>query len=60
MIESATARDGVELGNPVNGREYSTVTLVGGTGAPDDLQYACILPLPEPRDCTELDPATQA
>lgn len=60
MIESATARDGVELGNPVNGREYSTVTLGGGTSAPDDLQYACILPLPEPRDCTERDPATQA
>jgi len=60
MLESATARDGVELGNLVNGREYSTADAVAGTNTPDDLQYACILPLPEPRDCATLDPATQA
>jgi hypothetical protein len=28
--------------------------------APDDLQYACIFPLAEPRDCTQRDPNTDA
>jgi hypothetical protein len=60
MVESATPRDGVEVGNAVNGREYSTVDAVLGNQTPDDLQYACILPLPEPRDCAALDPSTQA
>jgi len=61
MIESETPRAGVELGNVVNGREYSTIETVNGTSAtPDDLEYACIVPLPEPRDCSALDPATQA
>jgi hypothetical protein len=32
--------------NPINGKEY-TIT------ARDDLQYACIFPLPTPRDCTD-------
>ena len=60
MIEAPTPRAGVDAGNPINGRESSTVDSLGGTNTPDDLQYACILPLPEARDCAELDPATQA
>ncbi len=49
MIESTGARGGVEASNPINGREYDTAQ---GSGQEDDLQYACIFPLPEPRDCT--------
>ena len=58
MVESPLARDGVPAANPTNGREYSTTNVSLQT--PDDLQYACILPLPEPRDCALLDPATAA
>lgn len=43
-------------GNPINGRDY--VTVQPPSGAPDDLQYACILPLPVPRDCNQFDPNT--
>jgi hypothetical protein len=49
MIESDLPRAGVESGNPFNGREFSTVAV----GARQDLEYACIFPLPEPRDCAE-------
>ena len=58
MIESPLAREGVTAGNPINGREYSTAVFDSAT--PDDLQYACIFPLPEPRDCSLLDPAVAA
>ena len=47
MVESPFARPGVREGNPDNGREYDTRI----DGTPQDLQYACIFPLPEPRDC---------
>lgn len=53
MIESAFARAGVTPGNAINGREYSTDSENPGT--PNDLEYACIFPLPEPRDCSQLD-----
>jgi hypothetical protein len=58
MIESALAREGVAAPNPVNGREYQTLVTPGA--APDDLEYACIFPLPEPRDCALSDPASVA
>jgi hypothetical protein len=48
MRESTGARAGVTPGGP-NGREYATDWITDGT--PEDLQYACIFPLPEPRDC---------
>jgi hypothetical protein len=57
MIESQYPRQGVTRGNPINGREYSTEgTVMPGT--PQDLEYACIFPLPEPRNCTASDPAS--
>lgn len=60
MIESEFARDGVVSANPLNGREYSTLANVNGTvDTPDDLQYACIFPLAQPRDCTQRDPSTE-
>ena len=60
MIESIDPRSGVnpvtgdavqppsagELANPINGHEYSIPNR-------NDLQYACIFPLPAPRDCTD-------
>lgn len=48
MIESELPRAGVSVGNLVNGREFDTSA---SGGAASDLQYACIFPLPEPRDC---------
>jgi hypothetical protein len=36
--------------NAVNGREYATDQ---GSGIDDDLEYACIFPLPQPRDCSD-------
>ncbi|MEZ4298942.1 MAG: hypothetical protein R3B70_28595 [Polyangiaceae bacterium] len=33
--------------NPINGHDYKNE-------AQDDLQYACVMPIPEPRDCTAL------
>ncbi len=44
-------------GNPINGHEYdnsqpSEVNPGDGLPMSDDLQYACIFPLPESRDCT--------
>lgn len=62
MIESEFARPGVQPGNPINGREYSTLDDVGTQNTadtPDDLQYACIFPLAQPRDCTQRDPNTE-
>jgi hypothetical protein len=66
MIESPLPRPGVVSPNTVNGREYQTATTsvsnVDGqelsASMPDDLQYACVIPLPEPRDCDTLDPNT--
>ncbi len=57
MVESALPRAGVADANPVNGREYDTAT---GSTVPDDLEYACIFPMPAPRDCSSLDPALEA
>jgi hypothetical protein len=53
MIESQFPRPGVERGNPINGREYTT--LDGET--PSDLEYACIFPLTAPRDCSTRMPS---
>jgi hypothetical protein len=53
MRESSAARPGVMTGGP-NGREYATDAALAGT--PQDLEYACIFPLPEPRDCAHADP----
>jgi hypothetical protein len=55
MLESQFARPGVMRGNPINGREYLTDN-VDQPGTPSDLEYACIFPLPEPRDCAQRDP----
>ena len=60
MIESEYPRPGVTNGNAINGREYNTVDDDNDMNdAPDDLQYACIFPLAEPRDVLpeDLDPA---
>lgn len=56
MIESPFARPGITPGNAVNGREYTTAA---SSGAPDDLEYACIFPLPAPRDCAAFDPTSE-
>jgi hypothetical protein len=50
MIESTLPRAGIEPGNAINGSEYDTSQRLPG-GLPNDLQYACISPLPEPRTC---------
>ncbi|HWO13738.1 MAG TPA: hypothetical protein VNN80_29750, partial [Polyangiaceae bacterium] len=61
MIESDVERAGIPAGNPINGREHSTLDSVNGVSAtPDDLEHACILPLPVPRDCATFDPAVDA
>lgn len=52
MRESVAPRPGVEMGNPINGRDYDTSQ---GTTVPDDLQYSCIFPLSVARRCDELD-----
>jgi hypothetical protein len=49
MIESDTPRAGVQAGNPINGREFQTAE----AGVRQDLEYACIFPLPEPRNCAD-------
>jgi len=56
MLESEFARPGVQIGNTINGREYDTATGQDAAGTPDNLEYACIFPLPAPRDCTKRDP----
>ncbi len=53
MVESEFSRPGIVPGNDVNGREYDTTEGDMGMIAADDLQYACIFPLPTPRDCTQ-------
>ena len=61
MVESEFPRPGIQDGNEINGREYSTLDVVmGQNDTPDDLEYACIFPLATPRDCTQRDPATDA
>ena len=45
MIESVDPRPGISAGDPVSGNEW-TIT------KKDDLQYACIFPLEDTRDCT--------
>jgi hypothetical protein len=60
MLETSQfPRPRVVVGNALNGRDYDTAQGTapgGGTPRPDDLQYACIFPLPTPRDCAALDP----
>ncbi len=60
MIESQSARPGVASGNPYNGREYDTSGRGALAGTAMDLEYACIFPLPTPRDCSSKDPRTEA
>jgi hypothetical protein len=55
MVESSAPRANVSAGNPINGRERDTGA---GQATPDDLQYACIFPLPTPRNCAQVDPNT--
>lgn len=52
MVESALPRDGIPPGNAINGSESVSVL---SNGAADELQYACIFELAEPRDCSQLD-----
>ncbi|MEO8177379.1 MAG: hypothetical protein ABI895_00975, partial [Deltaproteobacteria bacterium] len=52
MRESTTPRPGVVTGGP-NGREYATDAAIAGTAG--DLEYACIFPLPRPRNCADAD-----
>ena len=40
-----------EVHATINGREYDTA---GAYQTRDELQYACIFPLPEPRDCASV------
>jgi hypothetical protein len=54
MIESTEPRAGVTAGNAINGREYDTAQR-DPVGVPNDLQYACISPLPEARACAAGD-----
>lgn len=58
MIESPLPRPGVLPGNALNGREYDTSTPTIDPTKPNDLQYACIFPLPEPIDCLARDRST--
>jgi hypothetical protein len=55
MRESTSPRPGVPPGG-ANGREYATDSALPGT--PQDLEYACIFPLPEPRNCENEDAQT--
>jgi hypothetical protein len=57
MVESMEPRPGVAPGNPINGREHDTVSSF--SMRPDDLEFACIFPLAQPRDCTLADPTTE-
>jgi len=58
MVESMQARPDVAPRNPINGREHDTVSPFSMTH--EDLEYACIFPLAQPRDCTLADPATES
>ena len=55
MRESTLPRAGVITGGP-NGREYATDASLAGLA--EDLQYACIFRLPEPRECKDETPQT--
>jgi len=55
MRESTLPRAGVVTGGP-NGREYATDASLAGLA--EDLQYACIFRLPEPRECKDETPQT--
>jgi len=55
MLESSTSRPSVKPGNPINGRDYDTALGARANGTPNDLEYACIFPLPTPRDCSQQD-----
>jgi hypothetical protein len=57
MVESDVPRTGVTNGNAINGRDYDTVSTQGGSG-PDDLEPACLFPLPQPVDCAALEPSS--
>jgi hypothetical protein len=48
----------VSAANKLNGREYDTAASLDAN-TPSDLEYACIFPLPEPRDCSTRDPLTE-
>jgi hypothetical protein len=52
MVESELPRAQVTNPNPINGREYDTSRGSAVPGQPNDLQYACIFPLPEEIDCS--------
>jgi hypothetical protein len=68
MMESVEPRSGVTpstgealqppsagyMAHSINGHEWDV-----GAGGSGDLQYACIFPLPEGRDCAGADPALQ-
>ncbi len=53
MLESAVQRPAVPNPNPINGREYNTITGNAAVGTRDDLQYSCIFPLAEPKLCDD-------
>lgn len=55
MVETEFQRANVTRGNPMNGRDYDTAKGEAANGTPDDLEYACIFPLPMARDCTQRD-----
>ncbi|MET0413748.1 MAG: hypothetical protein ABW217_20735 [Polyangiaceae bacterium] len=57
MRESTEPRPGIEPGNPINGAEYDTVRGIFEAG-PNDLQFACTSPLPQPRSCEGALPET--
>jgi hypothetical protein len=64
MLESTQLpRPGVSVGNAINGRDYDTTqgtaTQFDSVPRADDLQYACLFPLSEPRDCASLDPSAE-
>ncbi|MEY2936778.1 MAG: hypothetical protein RL033_7527, partial [Pseudomonadota bacterium] len=55
MVESEVPRSGVTGGNAINGGDYDTASAPNG-GGPDDLEPACLFPLPQPVNCAALDP----
>ncbi len=68
MVELATPRTGINPitgtalappnsppdADPINGHEYTVGLVAGNFVAYDDLEYACVFPLPAARDCTQL------
>lgn len=46
MVESIDPRPGIANPNPINGHEYANPYQ-------DDLQYACVFDLAQPRDCSD-------